>query len=84
MGKHLCQILFFKKSCRPATLLKKRLWHRYFPVNFGKFSRKLFLIEHLMWLLMNCLKKITDIAKNSQSKPVQEIIQIIRPSSLGF
>ena len=37
-----------------------------------------------MWLLMNCLKKITDIAKNSQSKPVQEIIQIIRPSSLGF
>ena len=22
---------------RPATLLKKRLWHRYFPVNFAKF-----------------------------------------------
>ena len=21
---------------RPATLLKKRLWHRYFPVNFAK------------------------------------------------
>ena len=21
---------------RPATLLKKRLWHRYFPLNFAK------------------------------------------------
>ena len=23
-------------ALRPATLLKKRLWHRYFPVNFVK------------------------------------------------
>ena len=30
-GKHLCQ------SLSPATLLKKRLWHRCFPVNFVKF-----------------------------------------------
>ena len=32
-GKHLCQSLFFNKvaSLRPATLLKKRLWHMYFP-----------------------------------------------------
>ena len=27
---------------RPATLLKKRLWHRSFPVNFAKFLRALF------------------------------------------
>ena len=27
----------------PATLLKKRLWHRCFPVNFAKFLRKYFL-----------------------------------------
>ena len=32
-GKHLCQ------SLRPATLLKKRFWHRCFPVNFAKFLR---------------------------------------------
>ena len=37
---------------RPATLLKKRLWHRYFPVNFEKFLRTPFLIEHLRWLLL--------------------------------
>ena len=36
--KHLCQSLFFNKTVRlrPATLLKKRLWHRCFPVNFKK------------------------------------------------
>ena len=31
-GKHLCQSLYWH-----ATLLKKRLWHRCFPVNFVKF-----------------------------------------------
>ena len=33
-------------EARPATLLKKRLWHMYFPVNFAKFLRKLFT-DHL-------------------------------------
>ena len=28
-----------RKNLRPATLLKKRLWHRCFPVNFVKFLR---------------------------------------------
>ena len=39
IGKHLCQILFFNKvaGLRPATLLKKRLSHRCFLVNFAKF-----------------------------------------------
>ena len=38
-GKQLCQSLFFKKATglRPATLLKKSLWHKYFPVNFVEF-----------------------------------------------
>ena len=44
-GKHLCQSLFFNKvaDLRPATLLKKRLWHRCFSVNFAKFLRTHFL-----------------------------------------
>ena len=42
--KHLC--------LRPATLLKKRLWHRYFPVHFVKFLRTPFFMEHLWWLLL--------------------------------
>ena len=37
-GKHLCQKLFFYKvaGLRPKTLLRKRLWHRCFPVNLAK------------------------------------------------
>ena len=36
---------------RPATLLKKRLWHWCFPVNFVKFLRAPFLTEHFHWPL---------------------------------
>ena len=44
-GKHLWQSLFFDKvaGLRSATSLKKRLWHRCFPVNFAKFLRTSFL-----------------------------------------
>ena len=40
--------LFFNKAAglSAATLLKKRLWHRCFPVNFAKFIRTPFFIEH--------------------------------------
>ena len=40
-GKHLYQSLFFYKiaDLRAATLLKKKLWHRCFPVNFAKCLR---------------------------------------------
>ena len=43
-GKHLCQSILFNKVAvlRPATLLKKRPWHRRFPVNFAKFLRTSF------------------------------------------
>ena len=36
----------------PATLLKKRLRRRCFPVNFVKFLRTPFLKDHLWWLLL--------------------------------
>ena len=37
-GKHLCECLFFNKVAgQPATLLKKRLRHKRFPVNFAKY-----------------------------------------------
>ena len=54
-GKPLCQSLFFNKvvALRPANLLKKRLWHRCFPVNFAKFLRTVFLTEYLSRLLLS-------------------------------
>ena len=67
-GKKLCQILFFNKvtGLRPATLFKKILWHRYFPVNFAKFLRTpfyrtppddCFCTFFLFWFV--CLKETT-------------------------
>ena len=48
-GKQLCQRFFFNKvaDLRPATLLKRRPWYRCFLVNFVKFLRTPFYIEHL-------------------------------------
>ena len=42
------RVAFFNKveAQRPATFLKKRIWHRCFPVNFVKFLRTSFCIEH--------------------------------------
>ena len=46
---------------RPATLLKKRLWHRCFHVNFAKFSRTSFLQNSSERLLLTYAKKIPSI-----------------------
>ena len=43
---------------RPATLLKKRLWHRCFLVNLVNFS---FFIEHLCWLLLSVVYVTMDV-----------------------
>ena len=60
--KHLCQSLFFNKvaGLKPATLLKKRHWHRCFPQNFAKFLRTPFFREHLWGQLLsiNCISNI--------------------------
>ena len=52
--RHLRHSFFFNKvaDLRPENLLKKRLWHNCFPVNFMKFLRTPFFIEHLWWLLL--------------------------------
>ena len=44
-GKHLWQSFFLNKAAdvTPATLLKKRLWQRCFPVKFARFLRAPFL-----------------------------------------
>ena len=45
----MCQSLFLNNvwGLRPAILLKKRLWHRCFPINFMKFLKTPFFAEHL-------------------------------------
>ena len=62
-GKHLCQSLFFNNvaSLRPVTLLKRRLWHRCFPVNFVKFLRTPFLQNTSRRLLLHEPSKFSRI-----------------------
>ena len=58
--KHLCYSLFFNKvaGLKPATLLKKRPWHKCFSVNFAKFLRTPLFTEHLWWLLLYGVKRL--------------------------
>ena len=58
VGKHLCRSLYFNKVADP-TLLKQRLWHRYFSVTFAQILRKTFLTEHLRWLLLYIIILVT-------------------------
>ena len=60
-GKHLCQNLFFNKVAgpRPATLFKKTLWHRCFPVNFPKFLKTPFIQSNSRRLLLEIVRGIS-------------------------
>ena len=53
---------------RPATLLKKRPWHRCFPVNFAKFSSTPFLqntSERLLLYIDNASENHKLLGRNS-------------------
>ena len=65
-GKHLCQSSFFNKVAGQA--LKKRPWHRCFPVNFAKFLITPIFTEHLRWLLL-LLDKIQNTKKMETQEP---------------
>ena len=52
----------------PATLLKKKLWHRCFPVNLAKFLRTPFIPEHLRWLLLHTERNLSDVYKKAVLK----------------
>ena len=66
-GKHLRQSLFFNKIAGTATLLKKRLLHRCFPVNFAKFLKIPFSQKTSGRLLLYFEKNtLTYLRKNSR------------------
>ena len=75
-GKHLRQSLFFN-TLPPAIILKKRLWHRCFPVNFAKFQRTPFLqntSERLLLYVSKC--KFSQAALKSDYHVVKDFCQI--------
>ena len=66
----LNKIVTFKsihQRCSTATLLKKRLWHRCFPVNFVKFLRTQFLQNTSGRLLLYVFKNILCTLSTSRS-----------------
>ena len=81
IGKHLSQSLFFNKIAGLATLSKKRLWYRCFPVNFVNLLGTPFFIEHLRWLLlvistrMTKLRTLYFIGFQLQKQPFADILQ---------
>ena len=56
--ENICARVSFliKLKALHATLLKETLRHRCFPVNFSKFLRTFFFLEHLHWLLLKIQK----------------------------
>ena len=76
---------FIRSSCpeifRPATLLKKKLWHRCFPVNFVKFLKTLFLTEPLWWLLLFCGDHYADCLQIFQN--ISEIVKFEKALNSG-
>ena len=84
-GNVCARVSFSIKLQAPITLLKKRLWHRCFPVNFAKFLRTTFFTEHLWWLLLHItdqlviyymhLKYMKDLYSNKYISILEEFFQ---------
>ena len=80
-GKHLCQSLFVNKVAgpRPATLLKKRLWHRCFSINCVKGLRTPFLQKTSGPLLLKINPKFYDMEKETTKGPKKDSYGICIP-----
>ena len=68
----------FLEGRRPATLWKKRLWHRTFPVNFAKILRTPFLLEHHRWLLLIFAVEFVEILFCYEPMTVKKSSSMIR------
>ena len=80
-GKHQCQSLFFNKVARlrPATLIKKKLWHKWFSVNFAKFLRTPFL-QNTPWRLLLRISIKEQDKSDSHYLSVQDILSHLEVS----
>ena len=61
-----------ENTCARVSLLitvKDRLWHRCLPMNFVKFSRTPFYVEHLRWLLLLMVTQAVVCVRTRMIKP---------------
>ena len=88
--KHLGQSLFFNKvtDLRPATLLKKRLWHRCFLMSVVKFLRAPFLQNTSGQLVLRLIcsppKHLADNQPGSNSFSSDQQLPKIKNVSTGL
>ena len=79
IGKQKCQSLFLNKIKPEAcNFIKKRPWHRYFPVNFAKFLRTPFLQNtsgqlFLRWNKTKCLPLLIAFSSLSDINTISKI-----------
>ena len=66
---------------RPATLLKKRLWHKCFPVNFAIFLRAPLLQNTSGWLL---LTKLHDPNRKKMRLPCFELRWLLTGMNMSW
>ena len=85
-GKRLCQIRVFNKvaGLRPATLLKKKLYHKCFPVNFLKFLRTPFSQKSSGQLLTLFYRTSPDAASDSFRFPGCKFLKKEIPEKMFF
>ena len=70
-GQTRCQSLLLKKVAGLSLqLYKRRLWHRLFPVNFVKFLRTPFYIEHFWWQLLFLYPKHKTLGKDYEQQDI--------------
>ena len=55
LQQNICVESLFNRDAglQACKFIKKRLQHRYFPVNIAKFLRRPFVAKHLRWLLLH-------------------------------
>ena len=73
-----------KKLCRSlfsSTLLKKRLYHRCFPINIAKFLRTAFFIEHLYRLLLPISLTFCRVRVSKARKPLR-LLLLVEPDQV--
>ena len=59
-----------------ASLLKKRLWHMCFSVNFAKYLRTHFVIEQLRWLRLT--SQLTFTCSKSTIEPLEKGVKYVQ------
>ena len=85
MLSHALQSSFNKVAgLKTYNFIKKRLWHRCFPVNIANLLRTAFFIGHLWWLLLDFLQNLLKTTLKKKKFSVEFFSEISKKSFLSL